>query len=276
MKIYKYHDCLGEKYNKLTVIKKLDSFYNDGGKKIEWLCKCDCGNETITTYGNLKTDRTKSCGCIKYNFVELTDEARDFLDGILLGDGNYSFNCKKAKKSVKMKFNQISKHSDWTFYIKNELEKFNIKSKIYTVPVTSRFFKKENRIITTNELLSLETIGYIDLKKERLRWYPNDIKIIPKDINLMSGQLLAGWYMGDGSLANFTTRHRCIFYTNCFTEDDVNWLKSEFYNKLNINATISCLKKKYFILNISQKTSITIFIDKIRPFIVDSFLYKLP
>ena len=30
-----------------------------------WLCKCDCGNETIVGQTLLQTGKTKSCGCIQ-------------------------------------------------------------------------------------------------------------------------------------------------------------------------------------------------------------------
>lgn len=30
---------------------------------IKWLCQCDCGGTTITTYSMLRTGHTKSCGC---------------------------------------------------------------------------------------------------------------------------------------------------------------------------------------------------------------------
>jgi len=49
-----YEDITGERFNRLTVIKKV-------GRK--WLCKCDCGNEHITRSTSLKDGRVKSCGC---------------------------------------------------------------------------------------------------------------------------------------------------------------------------------------------------------------------
>lgn len=30
-----------------------------------WLCRCDCGKETIVLAGNLKAGRTRSCGCLR-------------------------------------------------------------------------------------------------------------------------------------------------------------------------------------------------------------------
>lgn len=31
----------------------------------QWVCACDCGEETIALYQHLTTGRTKSCGCGK-------------------------------------------------------------------------------------------------------------------------------------------------------------------------------------------------------------------
>lgn len=58
----KFIDLTGQKFGKLTVIKK------DGykGKRIAWLCLCECEKEIIVSGSNLVTGHTKSCGCL-YN-----------------------------------------------------------------------------------------------------------------------------------------------------------------------------------------------------------------
>ena len=53
-------DITGNKYGKLTVIKFDHS--NDGNSY--WLCKCECGKETVARGSHLKTGNTKSCGCL--------------------------------------------------------------------------------------------------------------------------------------------------------------------------------------------------------------------
>jgi len=53
-----YKDITGQKFGKLTVIK-----YVDDGK---WLCKCDCGKESITKGTRLKSGFVKSCGCLHH------------------------------------------------------------------------------------------------------------------------------------------------------------------------------------------------------------------
>lgn len=57
----KFIDITGKKYNRLTVIKRLEN--TDSGAA-RWLCKCDCGNETIVRGCNLKNGAVKSCGCL--------------------------------------------------------------------------------------------------------------------------------------------------------------------------------------------------------------------
>lgn len=55
-----YKDITGQKFNKLTVIK----YVYTKRKRAYWLCKCECGNETIIPTTALKSGNTKSCGCL--------------------------------------------------------------------------------------------------------------------------------------------------------------------------------------------------------------------
>lgn len=50
----------GKRFEKLTVLK----FDRRKNGRRYWLCKCDCGNETIVSVSNLK--KTKSCGCEQF------------------------------------------------------------------------------------------------------------------------------------------------------------------------------------------------------------------
>jgi len=53
-------NIVGERFTRLTVIK----FEEIRGRYSYWLCRCDCGNETIVR-GNLLTyGSIKSCGCL--------------------------------------------------------------------------------------------------------------------------------------------------------------------------------------------------------------------
>ena len=56
-KAHNFIDLTGQRFGRLITIKYL---YNS-----KWLCKCDCGNETIVHTQKLKSGHTKSCGCLQ-------------------------------------------------------------------------------------------------------------------------------------------------------------------------------------------------------------------
>lgn len=55
-----FKDITGNKYGMLTVVERVDI----GKPRAWWRCKCDCGNETITSSDMLKRGNTRSCGCL--------------------------------------------------------------------------------------------------------------------------------------------------------------------------------------------------------------------
>lgn len=78
-------NLMGQKFGRLTVIKRADDYISPNGYKATmWLCKCDCGNEIIVRTSDLRSKRTKSCGCLwkdahyksfkKYNKYDLSGE----------------------------------------------------------------------------------------------------------------------------------------------------------------------------------------------------------
>lgn len=61
-------DLTGQKFNHLTVIKRVEDYMMKNGKrKVRYLCECDCENKTkiIVSAGDLKSGHVKSCGCLK-------------------------------------------------------------------------------------------------------------------------------------------------------------------------------------------------------------------
>lgn len=55
-------DLTGERFGKLAVIKRA----NTKKRNVHWVCRCECGNETIVNGDNLRRGLSKSCGCFKY------------------------------------------------------------------------------------------------------------------------------------------------------------------------------------------------------------------
>ena len=68
----KFKDLTGQRFGRLTAIKRVEDYIepSSGRHRARWLCKCDCGNETIVLDGNLmKKNGVKSCGCLRRNFA---------------------------------------------------------------------------------------------------------------------------------------------------------------------------------------------------------------
>jgi len=64
------------KFHKLTPIKPVGSI----DYKVNWLCKCDCGNYKIVPCSYITSGKTKSCGCLQKEvmlpklFVDITGQ----------------------------------------------------------------------------------------------------------------------------------------------------------------------------------------------------------
>src|SRR5215467_6708753 len=54
------HDLTGKRFGKLLAVQCVGS--NKSRKRV-WLCRCDCGGQSMVTANNLRTGNTKSCAC---------------------------------------------------------------------------------------------------------------------------------------------------------------------------------------------------------------------
>lgn len=57
----KIKDLTGQKFGRLTVIKRIGS---NKQREAIWLCKCECGNEKVVVGSSLRKGQTQSCGCL--------------------------------------------------------------------------------------------------------------------------------------------------------------------------------------------------------------------
>lgn len=62
-------DLTGQHFGRLVVVKRVE---NSKDNSAHWLCKCECGNETIVRSYLLRNGHTKSCGCLQ---ADRTSEA---------------------------------------------------------------------------------------------------------------------------------------------------------------------------------------------------------
>ena len=63
----KFKDIAGQRFGRLVAIK---AEKDPTGRRYDWLCKCDCGNEVKATSVSLTTGKKKSCGCIQRELLQ--------------------------------------------------------------------------------------------------------------------------------------------------------------------------------------------------------------
>lgn len=54
-------DLTGQRFGQLTVLRPAENI----GNRTAWLCRCDCGKETIVKTQHLRGGHTISCGCAR-------------------------------------------------------------------------------------------------------------------------------------------------------------------------------------------------------------------
>ena len=72
----KFIDLTGQRFGRYKVIRRVG---NSKSGRVQYLCKCDCGNERIVFANGLRRGTSQSCGC--YHNEQLTK--RNFRHGLL-------------------------------------------------------------------------------------------------------------------------------------------------------------------------------------------------
>jgi hypothetical protein len=70
---WNFVDETGNRYSKLVVLSRAE---NDITGCAQWLCLCDCGNESVVRGSLLRDGHTKSCGCIQKDKTAQRNMAR--------------------------------------------------------------------------------------------------------------------------------------------------------------------------------------------------------
>lgn len=69
----KIKNLAGKKFGSLTVVEMAG---RERFGAVLWLCRCECGKESIVMGGNLTNGHTKSCGCKKAELAKATIEKK--------------------------------------------------------------------------------------------------------------------------------------------------------------------------------------------------------
>jgi len=188
---------------------------------------CGCDQHTILTwmknFGIKSRNISEAEHLAQANHCNLSQEAEEWIDGELLGDG-----CIRRISPYSGRFRYASKYLEYIQYVSDTLKSFGIKR---TGKINKKYHKKMN--CYTYHYASL---SYPELLSIRKRWYPKGKKIIPRDLKL-TPLVLRQEHIGDGCLIHYKKNNPAIVLsTDGFTIENVNWFVNEL-NKLGFKST---------------------------------------
>lgn len=157
-----------------------------------------------------------------YNIVNLNDEEKEILDGIMLSDGCLS------------EYSRISSRLTFGFKYKEMLE--SISSNLPSLMFITPFYNKKNKCWYG------KSKSYYNLLIENKRWYvEHNKKIVPKDIRVTPISCY-WWYIGDGY---FTIKKNVILCTDAFSHNDNLFLIKKL-NDCGFKCTLTSRNRIFF------------------------------
>lgn len=110
----KFINLSGKKYGRLTVLRRVDPPNHLKVKTgVYWLCKCECGNETIVNTSQLNFGSIQSCGCLNKEVAQkIGYKNRKYNQYDLSGDIGIIYASNTANKFMfdKQDYNLIKKY----------------------------------------------------------------------------------------------------------------------------------------------------------------------
>ena len=169
--------------------------------------------------------RSASIFLAERNFLTISPELLEILEGELLGDGSVVMNGNYSAR-----YSHSSKYEEYLIWLSDQLAGLGIEQvgKIY------RYKSKGNDGV----YYFYGSKSYPELITIRERWYPRGKKIVPKDLEL-TPMIVRQWYIGDGSLKH--PRHRKHERPNIT-------LATCGFDKQSVEHLIGELKKQGFIV----------------------------
>lgn len=198
--------------------------------------------------------------------VTLTEETRELIDGLLLGDASVGDH---RNSEARLELTQRRTCADWVANVATRLESAGFDTRI-----TDRGVRG----------LQLRTGKYATLTIERRRWYPDGIKAVPRDVRL-TPLAISQWYWGDGCTGN--NGYRMTFHTEGFQRAHVEFLGTRLLDLHGISSRLEMRRASpasqtrplrsanQYILTVSTSQSRRRLTKLLAPFCFKCFAYKL-
>lgn len=197
--------------------------------------------------------------------IELPDEIKEMLVGILLGDAHIVRRSSLANSRLVYSQTAVA-HKEYFDYVLSFFLPFCVKNYIPQSRVV-----KDNRSKKTYSAISFTIMQLPCFNIYREMFYPWNVKIIPENIyELLTARGLAFWIMDDGTKQNSGV-HISVYG---FNNTDVDKLMFTLQDKFNLKCSIHYnrdKKPRIYIFKESMKCLITL----VKPYFIKEMLYKL-
>lgn len=223
--------------------------YVDKSQPHYWMRKFNIPMRSMSYSSHLARRKTRRS-------VKITSILEQFIAGELLGDM-----CVFPNSSYTAHIAYASKYKEYVVWLSNFLNGYNFKQAGVIRP-----YVHENCVTYQYESCASEYLMTV-----RKKWYPNGIKIVPRDIEL-TPLVCRQFYIGDGCLHHSRTSNRsdsCGLATCGFTKEDVLFLVDKL-NKLGFSCKRQDRSNKIGIATTSTKA----FLDYITPCPIECYQYK--
>ncbi len=193
--------------------------------------------------------------------LSLTQDAKDFIDGELLGDMHVAYTSKYTAR-----IGYTSKYKEYLIWLSKYLKQFGIEQ--------SGKIRKTIQPIETSfggTIFSYISKSYDELLEFRNRWYINNKKIVPQEIEL-APLVCRQWYIGDGNLLKnkkLIVNGYSICLATCGFEEYEIFMLIRKLQELGIKASFIKTKRIYI-----TTSSVLDFLNYIGPCPIDCYAYK--
>jgi len=193
--------------------------------------------------------------------LRLTQEQRDIIVGLVLGDGHLE--TQNHGRTYRLKVEHSVKQQAYLEWIQTIFRE-------WIRPRELHLRLKDGRPFS----VSFSTLSHGSFRFYGQQFYEGRKKVIPKMLaKTLSPLSIAVWFMDDGSLKS--KRHATyIIHTLGYTLEDLRIVQSVLLEKFQIETRLHRQKGKYWRLYIPQ-VSARKFRDTIEPFLHPSMRYKL-
>lgn len=195
--------------------------------------------------------------------LKLSDDQREILIGILLGDAHLE--TQNQGKTYRLKIEQSLGHQEYVDHL------YEIFKEWVNTPPKERNLSRNGK---TSINFKFSTLSHESFRFYAHQFYGKDKKSIPKQIHKwLTPKALAYWYMDDGSRKSNQSKG-VIFNTQGFSPEDVQILSKVLLENFKLKNSIRKQKDELQIY-VSGHSS-KMFQALVEPHIINSMRYKLP